>query len=76
MYTIYEEHIEQLEEENADLKQEVVFLRKIVPKQICLGTILPKLYIDEILPADLGTKLYLKGKKKHCLVFIIRFLNL
>ena len=30
MYTIYEEHIEQLEEENADLKQEVVFLRKIV----------------------------------------------
>jgi len=30
MYTIYEEHIEQLEEENADLKQELVFLRKIV----------------------------------------------
>ena len=30
MYTIYEEHIEQLEEENADLKDEVVFLKKIV----------------------------------------------
>ena len=30
MYTIYEEHIEQLEEENQDLKQELVFLRKIV----------------------------------------------
>ena len=30
MYTIYENHIEQLEEENADLKQELVFLRKIV----------------------------------------------
>ena len=30
MYTIYEEHIEKLEEENADLKQEIVFLTKIV----------------------------------------------
>ncbi len=30
MYTIYEEHIEQLEEENADLKDELVFLKKIV----------------------------------------------
>jgi len=30
MYTIYEEHIEQLEEENADLKKEVSFLQKIV----------------------------------------------
>ena len=30
MYTIYEEHIEQLEEENQDLKQELVFLGKIV----------------------------------------------
>ena len=30
MYIVYEEHIEQLEEENQDLKQELVFLRKIV----------------------------------------------
>ena len=30
MYIVYEEHIEQLEEENADLKQEVKFLKKIV----------------------------------------------
>ena len=30
MYTIYTEHIELLEEENADLKQEVRFLKKIV----------------------------------------------
>ena len=30
MYTIYEDHIEQLEEENADLKEEVNFLKKIV----------------------------------------------
>ena len=30
MYTIYTEHIELLEEENADLKQEVKFLKKIV----------------------------------------------
>ena len=30
MYTIYEDHIEQLEEDNQDLKQELVFLRKIV----------------------------------------------
>lgn len=30
MYTIYTEHIEMLEEENADLKKEVVFLKKIV----------------------------------------------
>ena len=30
MYTIYEDHIEQLEEENQDLKKELVFLRKIV----------------------------------------------
>ena len=30
MYTIYTEHIEMLEEENADLKQEVRFLKKIV----------------------------------------------
>ena len=30
MYTIYTEHIELLEEENADLKKEVVFLKKIV----------------------------------------------
>ena len=30
MYTIYEDHIEQLEEENADLKAEVSFLKKIV----------------------------------------------
>ena len=30
MYAIYEDHIEQLEEENADLKQELVFLKKIV----------------------------------------------
>ena len=30
MYTIYEDHIEQLEEENADLKEEVSFLQKIV----------------------------------------------
>ncbi len=30
MYTIYEDHIEQLEEENADLKEEVSFLKKIV----------------------------------------------
>ena len=28
MYVVYEEHIEQLEEENADLKQEVLVLRK------------------------------------------------
>ena len=28
MYVIYEDHIEQLEEENADLKQEVVTLRQ------------------------------------------------
>jgi len=28
MYIVYEEHIEQLEEENADLKQEVVILRQ------------------------------------------------
>ena len=28
MYIVYEEHIEQLEEENADLKQEVVVLRQ------------------------------------------------
>ena len=30
MYTIYTEHIEMLEEENADLKKEVTFLKKIV----------------------------------------------
>ena len=30
MYTIYEDHIEQLEEENAELKDEVVFLQQIV----------------------------------------------
>ena len=30
MYTIYTEHIELLEEENADLKKEVKFLKKIV----------------------------------------------
>ena len=30
MYTIYEDNIEQLEEENADLKEEVNFLKKIV----------------------------------------------
>ena len=30
MYTIYTEHIEVLEAENADLKEEVVFLKKIV----------------------------------------------
>ena len=28
MYVVYEEHIEQLEEENADLKQEVLILKK------------------------------------------------
>ena len=28
MYVVYEEHIEKLEEENADLKQEVLVLRK------------------------------------------------
>tara|TARA_R100000008_G_scaffold73346_1_gene51789 strand:+ start:2207 stop:2338 length:132 start_codon:yes stop_codon:yes gene_type:complete len=28
MYVVYEEHIEQLEEENADLKQEVLILRQ------------------------------------------------
>jgi cell division septum initiation protein DivIVA len=28
MYIVYEEHIEQLEEENADLKQEVLILRQ------------------------------------------------
>ncbi len=28
MYVVYEEHIEKLEEENADLKQEVLILRK------------------------------------------------
>ena len=28
MYVVYEEHIEQLEEENADLKQELLVLRK------------------------------------------------
>tara|TARA_R100000008_G_scaffold558_1_gene502 strand:- start:97 stop:228 length:132 start_codon:yes stop_codon:yes gene_type:complete len=30
MYTIYDQHIEVLEAENAELKQELVFLRKIV----------------------------------------------
>ena len=30
MYTINTEHIELLEEENADLKQEIKFLKKIV----------------------------------------------
>jgi len=30
MYTIYDKHIELLEEENAELKEEVVFLKKIV----------------------------------------------
>ena len=30
MYTIYDKHIELLEEENADLKKEVSFLKKIV----------------------------------------------
>ena len=30
MYTIYDKHIELLEEENADLKKEVTFLKKIV----------------------------------------------
>ena len=30
MYTIYTEHIELLEEENADLKKEVTFLKKIL----------------------------------------------
>ena len=28
MYIVYEEHIEQLEEENADLNQEVLILRQ------------------------------------------------
>ena len=28
MYVVYEEHIEQLEEENADLKQEVLILKR------------------------------------------------
>ena len=28
MYVIYEEHIEKLEEENADLKQEVLILKR------------------------------------------------
>jgi len=28
MYIVYEEHIEQLEEENEDLKQEIVLLRQ------------------------------------------------
>ncbi len=28
MYVVYEEHIEKLEEENADLKQEVLILKK------------------------------------------------
>jgi|TARA_E500000305_G_C3999289_1_gene226416 cell division septum initiation protein DivIVA len=28
MYIVYEEHIEQLEEENEDLKQEIVILRQ------------------------------------------------
>ena len=28
MYVVYEEHIEKLEEENADLKQEVLILGK------------------------------------------------
>ena len=28
MYIVYEDHIEQLEEENEDLKQEVVILRR------------------------------------------------
>ena len=30
MYTIYDNHIELLEEENADLKEEVVVLKRIV----------------------------------------------
>ena len=30
MYTIYDKHIELLEEENAELKEEVVFLKRIV----------------------------------------------
>ena len=30
MYTIYDKHIELLEEDNAELKEEVVFLKKIV----------------------------------------------
>ena len=30
MYTIYTEHIELLDEENADIKKEVPFLKKIV----------------------------------------------
>ena len=30
MYTIYDKHIELLEEENADLKEEVVVLKRIV----------------------------------------------
>ena len=30
MYIVYEDHIEKLEEENAELKEEVVFLKKIV----------------------------------------------
>ena len=46
---------------SVSLQKMLVFLRKIVPKQICLGTILKKMYLDEISPADLGTKLYLKG---------------
>ena len=28
MYIVYEEHIEKLQEENADLKQEVILLRR------------------------------------------------
>ena len=30
MYTIYDKHIELLEEENAELKEEVIFLKRIV----------------------------------------------
>ena len=30
MYTIYDNHIELLEEENAELKEEVTFLKRIV----------------------------------------------
>ena len=30
MYTIYDKHIELLEEENAELKEEVFFLKRIV----------------------------------------------
>ena len=52
MYIVYEEHIEQLELENEELKREVLFLKKKLDYRLSIKSRDRKKYFDKVVEWD------------------------